>query len=97
MAETKLSSIEIPEGESPKQIIINLLERKTLNLLQSKALAARYEELLAAGEKPAEALAATFKEFDAGRLVVDPEAAERERTPRLDEAPRDLNDKSKLL
>lgn len=95
MPDTKLSAIKRTGDETDKQFIVNLFQGKTINRLQMLALARRYEDLKAEGEeKP---LAAVLREFDAGKLVMDREAAAREAPPKLADAPAHESDKSKLL
>lgn len=96
MADTKLSAFVRPEGETDKQCLILLRQRGTLSEIQLRALARRYDEIVAK-DGPEGALEKVFAEFDRGDVEIDQAAAKRAKPPTLSDAPAGENAKTRLL
>lgn len=92
---TRLAQLERDPNASEKQVLIDLFRRGHLNRLQLQACSKRYEELRAAGV--ANALDVVLEEFDAAKIRISETAAERARTPTIDEVPPGESPKQALV
>jgi len=92
---TRLAQLERDPNASEKQVLIDLFRRGYLNRLQLQACSKRYEELRAAGV--ANALDVVLEEFDAAKIRISETAAERARTPTIDEVPPGESPKQALV
>lgn len=96
MADTKLSAVVFPEGETDKQCLILLRQRGTLSEIQLRALARRYDEIVHEGGQKG-ALKKVLAEFDRGEVEIDQEASQRAKPPTLSDAPEGETKKTILL
>ena len=92
---TRLAQLERDPNASEKQVLVDLFRRGYLNRLQLQACSKRYEELRAAGV--ANALDVVLEEFDAAKIRISETAAERARTPTIDEVPPGESPKQALV
>lgn len=82
-------------GESDKQFLVALHREGKIGSAALRAMAVRLDELKAEGRE--DALRATVREYEAGKLTVSKEAAKRDRGPALADAPKGIGAKQTIL
>lgn len=82
-------------GESDKQFLVALYREGKIGSAALRAMAVRLDELKAEGRE--DALRATVREYEAGKLTVSKEAAKRDRGPALADAPKGIGAKQTIL